>query len=438
MMDALVYFILVLEAFLALLLLYREGLMKRTGAAVLCTVLVTLAFALRASVLPYETGDYTDFLARWVNHYRSGGGFRAFGELPYGCNYQVPYLYFLALFSYLPTRDLFLIKLLSCGFDVLLAWAAMKLAGRANPNPTMRMGCFFAVLFWPTVLMNGALWGQCDSIYVAFALLGILLALEDRPVASMVMMALSFSFKLQAVFVLPVCASLWIYGKYKWQHFLVFPLTYVLVLLPAVLLGRPLWDTLIFYFKQTGSIGDALNYNSPSIFALLTGIPEARKSQASLVAIIAAALYMLNLIGLAYVMRKKLTDRAVLALALLMAVGLPFLLPHMHDRYFFPADVLSLALVFGFPMLLPVAPLVGFASFLGCYAYMSFYPFPSNPAISEFFAGKGPRYLLPMQYGAVALLIAIAMTALGFAFSLHTGSPQKKSSGKKPKKKKKA
>ena len=97
--------------------------------------------------------------------------------------YNIPYLYFLCLFSYLPIRDLYLIKLLSILFDVLLAWAAMKLVGRATQNPLMRAGCFLAVLFWPTVFLNGALWAQCDSIYVAFALLGIWLALEDKPIA---------------------------------------------------------------------------------------------------------------------------------------------------------------------------------------------------------------------------------------------------------------
>ena len=38
--------------------------------------------------------------------------------------------------------------------------------------------------------------------------------------------------------------------------------------------------------------------------------------------------------------RRRLDDRALLTCSLLIAVAVPFLLPHMHDRYFFLADAL--------------------------------------------------------------------------------------------------
>ena len=90
----------------------------------------------------------------------------------------------------------------------------------------------------------------------------------------MTCMALSFGFKLQAVFILPVCAVLWMQGKFKWYHFLVFPAVYVLLVLPAVIIGRPFMDTLLLYFGQTGSIGTGLNYNSPSVFALIRDVAD--------------------------------------------------------------------------------------------------------------------------------------------------------------------
>ena len=421
-MDTLVFFLLIVEACLGLWLLHRDGLLKKTWVAVLSVALIALALSLRASVFELQTGDYSDFLTRWVSYYRLNGGFRAFGTLPPYCNYHVPYLYFLCLFSYLSTRDLYLIKLLSVLFDILMAWGCCKLLGRATRNAGLRLGCFFAVLFWPTVFLNGALWGQCDSIYVCFLVLGLWLALDDRPVLSMIMMALSFSFKLQAVFVLPICAVLWMMGKYNWKHLFVFPLTYVLVLLPAVLLGRPLTETLLFYLNQTGSVGDALNYNSPSVFAMLWRLPAEKQEAAARIGILAAALYMLLLLTVAFLQRKRLTERAVIALALLFAIGIPFLLPHMHDRYFFAADVLSLVLAFAIPSLFLTAPLVCFASFLGYYAYLSFY-----------FSERGGHYLLYVDRGSWALLAAVAFTILGYLLSLRAGS-----AGKKPPKRKKA
>ena len=407
MINSIVLFFLILEAVLALWLLYRDGLIKKPWAAVVCAVLMAVVLALRASVFDMETGDYRDFITRWVSYYRDNGGFRAFGQLPPYCNYQVPYLYFLALFSYSSTRDLYLVKLLSVLFDIFLAWGCAKLLGRVSRSRALRLACFFTVLFWPTVFLNGAVWGQCDSIYAAFAVIGLWMALEGKPSASMAMMALSFSFKLQAVFVLPICAVLLICGKYRWKHLLVFPLTYFLALLPAVLLGRPLWDTLSFYFTQTGTIGAGLNYNSPSIFAIFWHIPADQQPRAALIAIGAAVLYLLNLLGLAWIKRKELTDRAVIALALLMANGIPFLLPHMHDRYFYTADVLAVVLAFALPPLFLTAPLVGFASFLGYYAYLSFY-----------FSERGGHYLIGMWYGSYALLAALLLSFLGFLSSL--------------------
>ena len=424
MINGTVLFVIILYAALALWLLYRDGLIRKPWIAVLCAVLVAAALAARASVFDMQTGDYRDWLARWMSYYRENGGFKAFKELPPYCNYHVPYLYFLALFSYLRVPELYLIKLLSVLFDILLAWAVMKLCGRMIGNRGLRLCAFFATLFWPTVFLNSAVWGQCDSIYVALGLIGIWLALEDRPVLSLSMLAFSFAFKLQAVFILPVIAVLWIYGKYNWKQLFVFPAAYVLILIPAMLLGRPVMETIFFYLNQTGSIGDGLNYNSPSIFAIFWNIPAERAAGISRIAICASALYLLNLLALAWIKRRKLNDRAVLCLALLMAIGVPFLLPHMHDRYFYPADALSLVLAFGMPSLFLTAPLVDFASFLGYYAYLSFY-----------FSEKGGHFLLYMYYGAYALIAALILTAIGFAWSTASSASGKRA---RPTKRKKA
>ena len=414
-MDSLSMFLLILLACLGLGLLVREGVFKKPWLAVLCAILMAAAIALRASVFDRQTGDYMDFLARWVNYYRANGGFRAFAQYPPYCNYHVPYLYFLALFSYLPASDLALIKLLSCLFDLILAWAVMRIIALLSSRLSLRLAAFFAVLFWPTVILNGALWGQCDSIYVAFAMLAILLALEDKAVGSMICWACSFAFKLQAVFLLPIAVILWIYRKYKWQHFLVFPLAYLLLVLPAVLLGRPLGETVFFYLSQTGSIGDGLNYNSPSVFAFFWNLPAEQQENAARIGILASALALGNLLAIAWIKRKELTDRSVICLSVLMAILVPFLLPHMHDRYFFGADILSLTLAFAMPPFFLAAPLVDFASFLGYYAYLSFY-----------FSARGGHYLIQMKYGAMALLLASFLSALAFVLSLCRKAQRKR------------
>ncbi len=389
-MDIAVILMLVILALFSLWLLRRDGFLQSRGAQIAAVLLVMLAFSLRACVFDYETLDYQDFLTKWVEYFRTHGHFHAL-KSSVG-NYNIPYLYFLAFFSLLPIRDLYLIKLLSTAFDVLLAWGSMLLLGRFTRKSGLRLACFFTVLCLPTVFLNSAVWAQCDSSYAALLVLALALALDDRPVGSMICAALAFGFKLQAVFVLPVFAVLWMAGRFKWQHFLVFPAAYVVLVLPAVLLGRPFWETITLYFSQTGSIGDALNYNSSSIFAIFWRVADT--ARASRIAVIAAFVYMLAVLGLCYVNRRRLSDRAILGAAVLFAVGIPFLLPHMHDRYFFCADILCVVLAFVSWPCSPAAALCQFASLLGYYAYLKM------------------RFLMPMRYGAAALIVTLMIAGL--------------------------
>ena len=115
-MDTFVIAIIFIEAFLALGLLKTRGVMDRVTRVAATYGLLILAFYLRTMVLDYQTLDYQNFLSHWVEYYRANGGVKAFSA-PLG-NYNIPYMYFLCLFSYLPINDLHLIKLLSIGFDV--------------------------------------------------------------------------------------------------------------------------------------------------------------------------------------------------------------------------------------------------------------------------------------------------------------------------------
>ncbi len=225
-MDLAAYTLLALEGLFALWLLLHEGLLKSRRAMLVTLPLLIAAFVLRGYFLSYETLDYRDFLSKWVQFYRENLGFRSLAY-PLG-NYNIPYLYFLCFFSYLPMRDLYLIKLLSILFDVVLAYASMRLLGLCVKDGRVKLACFLTVLLLPTVVLNGAVWGQCDSIYVALALLGLWLGLSDRPVLSVLCFTLSFGFKLQAVFILPIMAVLWFRGNYRLWHFALFPAFYVL------------------------------------------------------------------------------------------------------------------------------------------------------------------------------------------------------------------
>lgn len=385
-----------------MLVLYAEGLLKRKPQLFVSAALIAAALLLRALLFEHETLDYQTFLTKWVSFFRENGGFGALSE-SIG-NYNLPYLYFLAAFSYLPVKDLYLIKLLSVFFDFVLAWGAMRLVYVFYKKSGRILAAFFLTLFLPTVVLNGAYWGQCDSIYTAFAVWSVYFALHRRPVPSVVFIALSFAFKLQAVFIMPVFLLFVYSGRIKWWQLGFFPATYVITALPAVFAGRPFLDAILLYFNQAETVGSYLNYNSPSVFALLKNIENTALASKLLIA--AAFLFVILVLAWLFTNRRNISDKTALACAALFSAAIPFLLPHMHDRYFFIADVLTLAFAVIVPRFAFLPVCVSFASLLGYHAYL-----------------KG-SFLLTMDYGAAALCFAIIFILLYIVY--YNGLPVKK------------
>ena len=359
-----VYLLLLISALLAL------SLLRAQGKARLLTALlpIGLAFLIRSMMLSYVSDDYTIFLSQWMEALRTNGGFAAI-KLPIG-NYNVPYLYFLAAISYLPIPDLYLIKLFSIFFDVVLAWGGARLVRHFASNAaTPSLACFCALLLLPTVMLNGAYWGQCDSLYSGLVLHAMACALSRRGGTSAALLGLAFSFKLQTVFIIPLWAAFWLAGRIKFRHLLFFPAAYVLTCVPALLLGKPLADILSVYVGQTQEGAGSLNYNSASVYSFLPYGAQVDERSYALAGIIAAFLLVLVLLAVLLRFRKQISDTALLTAGILLAAGVPFLLPYMHDRYFFLADVLTVAAVYILPERLPAAVMVQLASLSAYLVY---------------------------------------------------------------------
>ena len=408
-MDYRATILLYAELVLALYLLWREGLLRERAPQAVALLLVPLAFVLRYCLLTYETLDYQDWIRVWIQSLRDNGAWKGLGQEIWSCNYNVPYVYFLSLISLSGMRDLLLVKLLSIFFDVVMAWAVMRLVGVLTQSPVKKLSAFVLTLWLPSIVLNGALWGQCDVIYGAFAVLAVYFALDDHPALSVISIALSVSFKLQGAFLLPVWFLFLLKGKIKFKHIFLFPLTYVLSILPAVFAGRGFWELLTLYLRNTGTIGDGLNYNSSSVYALhdFSAMTNAAGERAG---IIMTAVFCVGLFLWFAVSFKKMDDKALFGACVLFAIGVPFFLPHMHDRYFFIADMLTLTLAVAEPWLVPVAAGVSFGSLLGYHAYLKM------------------RYLMPMRYGAIAMLASLLLTLAYTVY--HTYRKPRTSAGK--------
>ena len=297
------------------------------------------AFVLRLKFLPFESGDYHQFLQPWFTVLQQGGGLAAIGK-NIG-DYMPPYFYLLALLTYLPWTDLYLIKCLSFAGDIVLASFAMRLVRRCCPQFWGEIA-YAVVLYLPSVILNSAAWGQCDCIYTAALLACVYYVEEGRDWAAATAFSVSFVFKLQAVFLTPFLLLMCLRKKIRWRCVIALPAVYLTAILPAALAGRDFWDLLTVYFRQVGQ------YNMISMY--LPNLAVWYPADTSVFAghIIAVTAALLTLAGVLWMWKRgpELDDEAILSLALLSVLFVPYFLPYMHERYFYPADIFSVVYAF--------------------------------------------------------------------------------------------
>lgn len=300
-----------------------------------------IALLLRFSLLNFESGDYESFLSPWFDYLSQNGGLAALKNYP--GDYNAPYMTLLALATYLPFNKLYLIKGISIIFDFVLAiscglFVKSLLKEKKMDNKLKFLIPYSIVLFLPNVILNGSMWGQCDSIYTSFIILSLYFLIKDKYIKSFIMLGISFAFKLQFIFILPLYIVLYIrQKKFSIMHFAIIPIVDIILCLPAIIVGKPIKEILLVYFSQTQTYQKFMVMNFPNIYNIFPADPNIfyRVGEILVVAICAFALF--------YLMYKKikLNNEKKLLLGIWFITIITFFLPGMHDRYLFVGEILS-------------------------------------------------------------------------------------------------
>ena len=98
--------------------------------------------------------------------------------------------------------------------------------------------------------LNSAVWGQSDAIYGGFVLLAIAAAFEEQFALMMIAFGVALSFKLQAALIGPFILHVVLSRRVSPAMFLILPLVYAGLMLPAWLAGRPALDLATIYLDQ--------------------------------------------------------------------------------------------------------------------------------------------------------------------------------------------
>jgi len=181
---------------------------------VACTVLL---FGLLLVLVPragYD-GD-VGFWVRWATHIFEHGLGNVY-QVPDN-NYNPLYHYILWLYAHLMGSVDKLkyychyLKAFTLVFDFVGAYWAASLV----PERSRRFGLMLALLLNAAYLYDTLLWIQVDSIYTFFAFGAVVLAAQQRPVASLLLYVLALAAKTQAIIFLPPLLLLW--APQWWQR----------------------------------------------------------------------------------------------------------------------------------------------------------------------------------------------------------------------------
>ena len=234
--------------------------------------------------------DMRDALLPWFDQIKTAGGLPALSNQvgDYGLLYQT----IISLMTYVDISPLYQYKLLSVVFDAALAIMAalvykdvkcngLIVAGRevghsATTNRESReliltQTVMVGALVWllPTVMLNSAYWGQCDSMYSFFCLATLYQLRRGSFVLAFVMLGLAFSCKLQTVFIMPFIVVYYLITK-RFSVFYIFISLAVVWLMGIVAFayGRSLLAPVLIYYGQSSHY-QLMYLSFPSFWILL-------------------------------------------------------------------------------------------------------------------------------------------------------------------------
>ncbi|MCK1363494.1 hypothetical protein [Bradyrhizobium sp. 62] len=320
-----------------------------------------VGLALRYFARKHATDDAIQHLIPWYVFARDHG---VAGLAEAFTNYTPFYSYLLliaARFDWLG-EPLSHVKAISAVFELGCAITVAQIVWRATKLPLRASLAFSAVWLAPTVIFNGAVWAESDSIWTFFTLVSVALFMQDRNgVASF---AMAFSVKAQGVFLGPFVLGMILRRRIHLAWLATVPGIYVVLAIPVLVAGRSLASVFAVYLDQAHTF-DRLTMNAANIWVLAGGMPYAIGVAVGMVLAAASGLALSIFIA-----RSRRTGPEFILLAACVSLMLmPYLLPKMHERYFYAFELASIALACLNPRYVPFAVI---AQVNGVLSYLAF------------------------------------------------------------------
>ncbi len=353
--NFLIYSIFVFLLYFIVGIFIVRGLIKqkvKKSKIVFALVIYIFCFVATLIFADLESGDYINFLSIWYEAYQQGSLKDALNAIVEVSNYTPAYNYFLIILARLNINSLYGIKYITLIFSFLLAFITTKLIAYLKKSP-FNYFIFVNIMLLPQILVEYSMWGQCDAIYTFFAILSFYYALKKKSKLSFLFLGLSFAFKMQFLFIVPIIFVLLLIKDSNNQHYLkwkdiwIAPVMYAINLLP-VLTGTNVLDLLLVYVNQT-TYDPRICANCPNIcyFYSLLGVVNATDNIPLLVFEIILTLVLLVLIlilAIKYYIKYNLTKEDLIFFSVIFSFVMVFFMPKMMERFYYIPSLLAIVL----------------------------------------------------------------------------------------------
>jgi Gpi18-like mannosyltransferase len=291
--------------------------------------------------LTYPPSDLYGYVRPWFRTLAANG----FSE-PVG-NYAPPYLYLLWALTLLDglTYQILLIKLLSVVGAMWMAFGAARVL-QALDAPRSLALLTFAL---PSVILNASLLGQADSFWIAPCLFATSAAIEGKHARVALWSGLAFAVKAQAAVLAPFIIYLLAWNRVPLRYWTLAPIAFIAAWTPAWIAGWPLSYLLSVYLGQAEWMNADKSFfvgSGASIWTLLGFLAPQTTYQ---IRWFGVPLILTGLVLYWRYLPRPTSKQIIMVAAIISAVGVPFLLPLVRERFFMLGDVLAFLLAVAYP-----------------------------------------------------------------------------------------
>lgn len=315
-----------------------SGKLDKNRMIVAVLVVTAVGMLLRWTGIRFEGVDYIKSLLPWYEGLAENGTLQGLAE--YDGDYNIPYVTLLYFLTKAPLEPIVSIKLSSIFFDLLEAFLVLVIVREiATENRKNEYGLLaYALVFCnPVAVMNSGYLAQCESVWVALALLSFWCIWRDHPVWGMLAFGAAFAMKPQGIFILPMIILLY-YKKRSFSilHVIWIPIAIQVLCIPAIL-GGCSFDIFIKNLKMMMGHYPYVYYYYPNIWTYIQNAPYYIFGKVGIFCAFAVLLVFMLIFAWS---KKRIILKDYFDYIVFTTMTCVMILPCMHERYNYMAEVL--------------------------------------------------------------------------------------------------